>query len=84
MNYAPYITNNTLYLPEITLNALIPHGIDIHTAVTVRHGLTPMDHDVVMLLIQAVQEYRRFAPDSDIARQINPRQFEAILQPVAV
>ncbi|MEM6527767.1 MAG: hypothetical protein AAF653_05705 [Chloroflexota bacterium] len=82
MNYAPFIENDTLYLPEITLNALIPHGLDLQTAATVRHGLTASDRELVMLLVRALEEYRRYAPDSDIARQIEPRQFEQILRQV--
>jgi len=83
MDYIPYITDGKLFIPEITLNALIPHGIDMHTALLIRHGITKPDANLIHLLMHAVEEYRRYAPDSEIARQLSSQQFQHMLMMAA-
>lgn len=66
-DFSPYYLDGKLRLPRTTLNALIPHGIDIRTAQYIRCGVPLDDAYTLELLADAVEAYVNAAPRSPIA-----------------
>lgn len=77
--FAPYFFDGYLHLPKTTLDALIPHGLDLKTARSVRDGVDLTDSATMETLIRAVHTYIEAAPDSPITDAILNSQAGVVL-----